>query len=143
MIGDYGRVTQADSAHRTVLVVEDEFLIRFVAAETRRDAGFEVLKAGDAQEALTVVASRSDIAMLFTDINMPGPVDGVELARRVQDERPDIRLTLTLGKVRPLPDETAEGAFLTKPLFASGYDPGRERPAWGVHLRPQKPCSLA
>ena len=115
MIADYGCVTQADSAHRTVLVVEDECLIRLVAAETLRDAGFEVLEAGSAQEALSVVASRHDIAVLFTDINMPGPVDGIELAWLVHDEQPDIRLILTSGKVRPLPGEAPEGVFLTKP----------------------------
>jgi CheY-like chemotaxis protein len=72
----------ATTFHPTVLVVEDDGLVRIDAADTLREAGFDVIEAEGADEALKVMASRGDIAVLFTDINMPGRMDGVELARR-------------------------------------------------------------
>jgi CheY-like chemotaxis protein len=102
--------------HQTVLVVEDESLVRIDAAESLRDAGFEVVEAADAAEALAAVERRSDIGVMFTDIDMPGGIDGLELARRVRRERPRMRLILTSGAVRPRPqDIPAEGAFFGKP----------------------------
>jgi two-component system, response regulator PdtaR len=101
---------------QTVLVVEDEGLVRLDAVETLRDAGFAVVEAANAEQALAVVARDESVDLLFTDINMPGPIDGLELARRVIRLRPRIHLLLTSGKVRPtsaqIPDD---GAFLAKP----------------------------
>ncbi len=106
--------------HRTVLVVEDDGVTRIDAAETLREAGFEVIEADGADEALRLMASRDDIVLLFTDINIPGRMDGVELARRAHHLHPAIRLLLTSGEVRPtkveIPDD---GVFLAKP-----YSPG-------------------
>jgi CheY-like chemotaxis protein len=101
---------------QTVLVVEDEGLVRLDAAETLRDAGFAVVEAANAEQALAVVARDESVDLMFTDINMPGPMDGLELARRVSRLRPRIHLLLTSGKVRPtraqIPDD---GAFIPKP----------------------------
>jgi len=108
-------VTRAPENHRTILIVEDECLVRLSAAETLRDAGFEVLEAEDAEQALTLVASHDDIGLLFTDINMPGPLDGIALAWRIRQTQPDIRVVLTSGKMRPAPGEAPDGAFLAKP----------------------------
>ena len=100
----------------TVLVVEDEGVVRLDAAETLRDAGFTVLEAANAEQALSVVARGADVDVLFTDINMPGRMDGLELARRVNRLRPDVHLLLTSGKVRPAAREfPAAGAFISKP----------------------------
>jgi CheY-like chemotaxis protein len=100
----------------TVLVVEDEGLIRLDTADTLRDAGFKVVEAADASEALDIVAGRDDIDMLFTDINMPGPMDGLELARRVHARRPAMRLLLTSGVFKPVEGELPDdGRFLSKP----------------------------
>ena len=100
----------------TVLVVEDEGLVRLDAAESLRDAGYEVLEATDAAEALAIVLARDDIAVLFTDINMPGSMDGLELARRVHDFRPLVRLVLTSGAIKPTRAEIPDhGAFISKP----------------------------
>ncbi len=108
------------SPHLAVLVVEDDFLVRLDAAETLRDAGFEVLEADDAAGALELMANRDDIGLLFTDINMPGAMDGVELARRAHLLHPAIRLLLTSGEVRPTPKEMPDdGVFIAKP-----YSPG-------------------
>ena len=100
----------------TVLVVEDEGLVRVDAAETLRDAGFTVLEAANAEQALAVVVRGTDLDVLFTDINMPGRMDGLELARRVSRLRPNIHLLLTSGKARPARGQIpAAGAFIPKP----------------------------
>lgn len=104
---------------QTVLVVEDEGLVRLDAAETLREAGFAVLEAANADEALAVVAGGENVDLLFTDINMPGPIDGLELARRINRLKPRIHLLLTSGKATPprsqIPDS---GAFIAKPYSA-------------------------
>jgi CheY-like chemotaxis protein len=109
-------MASALNQRRTVLVVEDEGLVRLDAAETLRDAGFEVVEAADAGQALDVVKRGKRIDLLFTDINMPGPIDGLELAWRVNSLKPRIHLLLTSGKVKPgrcqIPDD---GAFIAKP----------------------------
>jgi two-component system, response regulator PdtaR len=63
-----------------VLVVEDEPLLRMMAVEVVEEAGFVALEAGNADEAVALLESRSDISLLFTDINMPGSMDGLKLA---------------------------------------------------------------
>lgn len=102
--------------HPVVLVVEDEGLVRLDAAESLRDAGYGVVEATDAAEALDIVGARDDIDVLFTDINMPGGMNGLELAREVHDRHPAIRLVLTSGAVKPRPDQIPDdGSFLPKP----------------------------
>lgn len=103
-------------AQKAVLVVDDEPIIRMNAVDILSDAGFSVLEAGDADEALAVMSSHPEIAVLFTDINMPGSMDGLDLARRVHEIRPDVHLIITSGKVRPEIDEIPDsGAFIGKP----------------------------
>jgi CheY-like chemotaxis protein len=100
----------------TVLIVEDESLVMLDAAECLREAGFAVLEATDAGEAMDIMLSGEAFDVLFTDINMPGDMDGLELARRVHDCRPEVRLLLTSGAVKPTPDEIPDdGAFIAKP----------------------------
>jgi two-component system, response regulator PdtaR len=99
-----------------VLVVEDEFLTRFAALTALDHAGFDVLDAENAEAALRVLAERSDVRVLFTDINMPGRLDGLELAFEVRRSRPSIGLILTSGKARPNELQMLGGArFLSKP----------------------------
>jgi CheY-like chemotaxis protein len=101
---------------KTVLVVEDESLVRIDAAESLREAGFEVLEAADAREACEAVERRDDISVVFTDIEMPGGMNGLELARWVTRARPRVRLILTSGTARVDPKEIPDhGAFLSKP----------------------------
>lgn len=97
-----------------VVLVEDEPLVRMLAVETLEDEGYQVLEARDADEALALIRSRSGVGVLFTDVNMPGPLDGLELAELVHDRWPDIKLVLTSGRPldRDIPDD---GAFLRKP----------------------------
>ncbi|MDQ2860114.1 MAG: response regulator, partial [Pseudomonadota bacterium] len=76
-------MTASLKSRPTVLVVEDEGLVRLDAVEILRDAGYAVVEAANAEQALAVVAGGGAVDVLFTDINMPGRMDGLELARRV------------------------------------------------------------
>jgi len=101
---------------RAILVVEDESLLRWRAMDVVEEAGFAALEASNADDALRILAAHSDIKALFTDINMPGTLDGLELAQFVHDRYPDIKLIITSGKAAPSGDEIPEdGVFLPKP----------------------------
>jgi DNA-binding NtrC family response regulator len=100
----------------TVLVVEDEPFIRLAAIADLEDAGFVVVGAEDAEQALLAVNEHPHLTVVFTDIHMPGLCDGLELARLVHQRRPGIRLILTSGKVTPDRKEMPPAAqFLPKP----------------------------
>ena len=99
-----------------VLVVEDEFLIRMHAAEMIEEAGFEVLEASNADEAVVILEARLDVAVVFTDIQMPGSMDGLKLAIAVRDRWPPIRIVTTSGFVDVRTEDLPEGMrFLSKP----------------------------
>ena len=99
-----------------VLIVEDDFLLRMDAADMIKAAGFEVIEAGNADQAIEVLEARPDITVVFTDIQMPGSMDGLKLARFVRDRWPPIKIVATSGLVAvgdgDLPDG---GIFLPKP----------------------------
>jgi two-component system, response regulator PdtaR len=82
-----------------VQIVEDEFLIRTAIAEAIGDAGFEVLEAADADAAIVILECRSDIRVVFTDIHMPGSMDGVKLAHAIKHRWPPVRIIATSGRV--------------------------------------------
>jgi two-component system, response regulator PdtaR len=99
-----------------VLVVEDETLIRLWAADLLEENGFSVLEAKDADAALKVLESRSDVKLLFTDVQMPGSLNGMELAREVHARWPHILLVITSGRERPTCAEIPDhGRFVAKP----------------------------
>ena len=100
-----------------VLLVDDEPLIRLVAADGLEDAGYDVVEAASASEALKILQTRGDVGVLFTDVNMPGDLDGLGLAGLVHDRWPNIKLVVTSG--RPLAGHVPDdGRFLTKPYTA-------------------------
>ena len=112
----------AGSAVKTsvVLVVDDEPLLRMNACDMLADAGFETVEAGGSEEALGQLDSHPEVSVLFTDINMPGPMDGLDLARRVHERRPDIQLIITSGRRAPLKLEIPhDGQFISKPYDAA------------------------
>jgi len=109
-----------NSKNPLVLVVEDEPFVRMIATEGLEDAGFKVIEAATADDALMILNARDDVGVLFTDVNMPGTVNGVELARMVHERWPQLRIIITSGRDRPrredIPDD---GCFVAKP-----YRPG-------------------
>jgi CheY-like chemotaxis protein len=80
-----------------VLVVEDEIFIRMIAVDTLADCGYSILKAGDAREALDVLERTPGISLVFTDINMPGNTDGLDLAEEVSRRWLNIKVIVTSG----------------------------------------------
>ena len=95
------RAASPAALHPTVLVVEDETLIRMLAADSLADSGYNVLEAADAAEALRILEEHDEVAVLFTDVNMPGPMDGLALAGLMHDRRPDLGLIVTSGRGTP------------------------------------------
>ena len=107
----------ADGPATNVLVVEDEMVLRMRAVDIVEDAGFTAVEAVNADEALSILEARSDIALLFSDIQMPGSMDGLKLAHAVHDRWPSIKIILVSGKIK-LSDEDrpADSRFFGKPL---------------------------
>jgi two-component system, response regulator PdtaR len=104
-----------------VLLVEDELLVRMTAADELEEAGFHVLEAANADVALAVLEVRSDeVQVLFTDIDMPGSMDGMALAEQVHRRWPHVLLLISSGYARPHPDEIPDhGHFVPKPYRAA------------------------
>ena len=104
-----------------VLVVEDEPLLMMMAVDLVEEAGFEVLEARDADEAVRILESRTDIRIVFTDVDMPGSMNGIRLAAAVPDRWPPIEILVVSGHVKLTADQLpSRSAFFSKP-----YDTGR------------------
>lgn len=102
-----------------VLVVEDEFLLRLHAVTLIQGAGFETLEAGSAEQAIAMLESDTRIRIVFTDIDLPGGMDGRRLAAAIRNRWPPIELVLTSGHVSPPAAELpARSHFLAKPYNA-------------------------
>src|ERR1700730_17146108 len=100
-----------------VLVVEDEMLLRMRAVDMVEDAGFTPIEAVNADDALAILESRSDIEMLFTDIQMPGSMDGLKLAYAVHERWPLIKIILVSGQLKLTDNEKpVDSRFFGKPL---------------------------
>jgi two-component system, response regulator PdtaR len=99
-----------------VLVVEDEPLVRALAVDVLEEAGFDVLEASTADYALVVLRKREDICVVLTDVDMPGHLNGFQLARIVQDHFHRVRVVIVSGKARPNGGDIAPDAiFIPKP----------------------------
>jgi CheY-like chemotaxis protein len=102
-----------------VLVVEDEMLLRMRAVDMVEDAGYTSVEAVDADEAVAILESRSDIALMFADIQMPGSMDGLKLAHTVHERWPPIKIILVSGQLKQAAiDIPADSRFFGKPLEA-------------------------
>ena len=109
-------MSDCTTKRHVVLVVEDDFLIRMNAAEMIADAGFDVVEAASADEAIVILEDRLDITVVFTDIQMPGSMDGLKLAAAIRGRWPPIKIIATSGLVYVRQDEIPEGGrFLPKP----------------------------
>jgi two-component system, response regulator PdtaR len=99
-----------------VLVVEDEPLVRLVALEAIEAAGFRAYAAADADEAICILERQRNIRLVFTDINMPGSMDGIRLAHCVRDRWPPVQFIVTSGQLKFREAELPPGSvFVSKP----------------------------
>ena len=99
-----------------ILVVEDETFVRMDAVEMLRTAGFDVLEAVNAKEAIQMLERNSDIRLIFTDIDMPGSMNGLKLAAAVRDRWPPVRIIATSGHFKiQAGDLPADARFISKP----------------------------
>ena len=106
------------SVSPVVLVVEDEPLVRMFAVDVLEEGGFAPLEASDAEEAIRIIDEHHEIRLLFTDIDMPGRMDGLALAEQVKAKRPRIEVIITSGKRHPPATAPSPGDFLPKPYTA-------------------------
>jgi CheY-like chemotaxis protein len=103
-----------------VLVVEDEMLLRMRAVDMVEDAGFTPVEAVDADEAVAILEARSDVALMLTDIQMPGTMDGLKLAHTVHRRWPPIKIILISGQLKLADiDIPLDSRFFGKPLDAA------------------------
>ncbi|WP_322514066.1 response regulator [Rhodopseudomonas palustris] len=103
-----------------VLVVEDEALLRMNAIDMIEDAGFEAVEASNADDAIAILESRHDIRVVFTDIQIPGSMDGLKLARAISGRWPPIKIIATSGRINVCATDLPDGGrFLAKP-YTSG-----------------------
>ena len=109
------------SAAPVVLIVENDVLLRLVTASNLRDAGFEVIEAANCAEALRVL-DRIPVDVLFSDIDMPGKIDGLALAQWVHRSQADTRIILTSGAARAPGEVKKYASFLSKPYAAKDVE---------------------
>jgi CheY-like chemotaxis protein len=109
-----------DSKTHIVLIAEDEALVRQLSVDELEDAGYRVIEAANAGQALAILETGVRIDVLFTDVNMPGEIDGMGLVRMVHQRWPDVGLIVTSGRIdiadSDLPEE---GHFIPKPYQPS------------------------
>jgi CheY-like chemotaxis protein len=118
-----------------VLVVEDDFLIRIGAVEMIEAAGFDVVEAANGDEAIEILEVRLDITVVFTDIQMPGTMDGLKLAAAIRGRWPPIKIVATSGVVDVRGVDLPEGGrFLLKP-YSSAEIVGTLRELTGAEPR--------
>jgi CheY-like chemotaxis protein len=104
-----------------VLVVEDKHIVRMQAVLILENAGYNVVEACNADEAIAILETREDIRVVVTDIEMPGSMDGIKLARAVRDRWPPIELIVMSGRHRVRADELPPRAkFMPKPYTPGG-----------------------
>jgi CheY-like chemotaxis protein len=124
------REPRTGAAAQTVLVVEDELLVRLAIAEHLRDCGYTVVEVDNAQDAIAVfTCSRFDVDVLFTDVRLRGAMDGFALARWVHANKPAVKVIITSGIGRWAEDAAkvcADSPFIHKP-YNPAYVEGRIR----------------
>jgi CheY-like chemotaxis protein len=109
----------SETKQPVVLIVEDETLIRIHAVDMVRFAGFDVLEAQNADEAISILEDRPDITVVFTDVQMPGSMDGMKLAAAIRGRWPPIKIMATSGRARLNEDDFPPGSrLLHKPYSA-------------------------
>jgi CheY-like chemotaxis protein len=112
-------VSDFKQARETVLIVEDDPHLRMLAVDMVEDAGYAALEAAHALDAIAILETRLDIRLVFSDVDMPGGMDGVRLAAMIRDRWPPIHIILTSGFFIPTQtDLPADTLFFRKPYRA-------------------------
>jgi CheY-like chemotaxis protein len=111
------------NAKTIVLIVEDEPMVRSFAVEMVQEAGFEVIEAANADDAIRILETNSDIRVVFTDVQMPGSMDGLKLAHAVRNRWPPIKIIVTSGRRMAAKHDLPEGGR----FFAKPYSPAQIR----------------
>jgi CheY-like chemotaxis protein len=107
--------SERQASPETILFVEDEALVRMDMAEFLRECGFRVHEAADANEALEVLQAKINVDLVFTDINLPNGINGVELAEWTLSNRPGVKVLVTTGAAPRAGVPQAMGSLLAKP----------------------------
>jgi DNA-binding NtrC family response regulator len=108
------------SHKNVVLVVEDHPIIRTAALDFLETAGFEVIEASSADEAIRVLEARAEIHLVFTDVEMPGSIDGLKLSHYIRDRWPPVKLIVVSGRTVVEQSQMPVGArFFPKPYNES------------------------
>ena len=102
-----------------ILVVEDEALVRFAAVGMLEDAGFRMIEAVNGDQALQLLTADSDVQLLFTDVNMPGAIDGLALARQVRDRWPHIAIMVASAKQMSQSEQLPAGSRFEQKPYSS------------------------
>ena len=110
----FGQEASGNTAQRAVLVVEDEVLVRLSLAEALRASGFRVIEAANGYEAKAILQSSNPVAVMVTDVKMPGIMDGVSLSKWVRDSIPSVKIVLVSGTI-PYGAQTLADAVFAKP----------------------------
>ena len=106
------RVSQGERLP-SVLVVEDDFMVRAVAVAHLEESGFSIVEAQTADEAMVILRDDRSIAAVFSDVQMPGSMDGIALAQWLARTCPKVKLLLTSGRMDP--DKSLGWRFIAKP----------------------------
>ena len=106
-------------AAQQILIVEDEFLIRLTLSEVLADEGYQVLEAGSGDEAIMILDSKPGIALLLTDIQLPGALDGRALVQRARQQRPALPVIFMTGRPDARDEAGTRDMFVAKPYLPS------------------------
>jgi DNA-binding NtrC family response regulator len=116
-------VQDSVDARPVVLVVEDEFSLRWPASEYLRDSGYRVVEAASVDEAIMVFASHTRVDVVFSDINLQGELNGIALSKWLHEHRPDVPMLMTSGHKPPQSMSTgAKRLFVAKPYVLAEVD---------------------
>jgi two-component system, response regulator PdtaR len=109
-------MSRSETIGKAVLIVEDESLIRMGAISPIEDAGFIVYEAASADEAISLLERHREIRLIFTDIHMPGSMDGLKLAHYVRGRWPPVKIIVTSGQMKPRGEDLpSDAVFIGKP----------------------------
>lgn len=113
-MGNAAPVDEVSPRKSSVLIVEDEVLIRMTLADALRERGLTVIEAATAEEALSILGSSLAVDLVMTDIDLPGALDGLAVVDWIRANRPDVKTIIGTGRLDPPSPDRADG-FFSKP----------------------------